>query len=52
MNDRVKVRKKWIRNPVERVKESDKEYDRNKERKEIRELLEDELGEDDPNGYV
>lgn len=38
-----KVRKTWDRNPVEQVVKSKKEYDRNCAKKEIKEVIDEEL---------
>lgn len=38
-----KVRKKWLINPVEKIRESKKKYNRNKNKRELRKKLNEEL---------
>lgn len=40
---RIKIRRKWNFNPTTRVKDSNKKYKRQKQKKEVKETLEDSL---------
>ena len=49
-NQRVKTRKSWVRNPATRIKQSEKDFSRTKEKSVMKEILEDamtEIVEDD-----